>query len=320
MGKRITIMLLALCLCAIAHAKDRRFPPQVLSAKTLAVIAHYGFTPASSDLAREAKIKGEAEQVLQNWGRYELRQDPDQADIVLLVFAGFGFGDTAGAAVFPGGKQPWMPMPLWIGEEITTLLNRSAPAAVTKRFRDDVNAAEDKKSVEEGGKKEERQGDKQEAGPTGAAEPEPGSAGWLPREILKAKTVASIYRGASDRVPAVKGEEPDRDVVDVLQKWGRYTVVEDPSKADLVMVTVSLLPGTKFFGGRQNARYRSVFIFQGGTRPDWSKMPLWAAMEQQGFTSASAGLVKRLRKQVESAETPAPKETPATGNKEPSGS
>ena len=101
------------------------------------------------------KAKAEVEKVLSEWGAFSLVDDPDQADLVLVLeeqtlepsFMSDGnvrLRDTL--AVFPTGGPGTAP-PLWVG--ITTENGLAAAAALTtpdaegvvERFRRDVEEA-----------------------------------------------------------------------------------------------------------------------------------------------------------------------------------
>lgn len=145
---------------------DSKGRERVLSARTVAVLASSLPLIVREDKSTARltyrrgrvgpkKAKAEVEKVLSEWGAFSLVDDPDQADLVLVLeeqtlepsFMSDGnvrLRDTL--AVFPTGGPGTAP-PLWVG--ITTENGLAAAAALTtpdaegvvERFRRDVEEA-----------------------------------------------------------------------------------------------------------------------------------------------------------------------------------
>jgi len=294
--------------------KDNSFPPQILTAKTITVVARYAGTSAP-DAIKAAEFKSDAEAVLQNSGRFTLLDNPAKADLVLLLVGGyspglFGFKDRiATGAVFLGGSHViWTPVPLWTAMKTPTLRTSSAAAALTKMFLKEVKSAEQNNAGPPAGAEEEKGASNSisqdsRGNETGAPSGE-ASASTVPVEILQAKKTMVMLR--IDPVAGSRGERKEKDVEKEIQKWGRFSLVEDPSSADLLIVCARLMVR----GARANDShtYENLLIFKGGsTTPDWNRMPLWTAMQIETIFGPAAGtqMIRWLRKQIESQGTPA---------------
>ena len=292
-----------------AFGKDKPFPQQILSAKTMSVVAHYGFVPSALNPVKGNKFKQDAEGVLRDSGRFALVEDPYKSDVVLLLVCGYspgwlGFRDNIViGAVFLGGAQPgWSAVPLWITEQGPTFRTRSAPAALAKEFLKQVAKAElrdagplatDSKKPEEGSTPSENQ--VEDAAPSH----ESLDPAWLRPEILQAKKVMVLLR--IDEVAGAQGEDKEKSIEKELKKWGRFSLVDNPADADLVFVCVRYLD----LGRRNPPTYENLLIFRGGLKnSDWSSMPLWTAMQIQALFGPSPGtqMVRWLRKQIEARE------------------
>ena len=75
---------------------------------------------------------------------------------------------------------------------------------------------------------------------------------WLRAEILSAKKVMVLLR--IDEVAALQTEVTEKNVEKELRKWGRFTIVTNPSDADLLFVYV------RYWDASKNPR-RSTRIF-----------------------------------------------------------
>lgn len=129
----------------------------------------------------------------------------------------------------------------------------------------------------------------------------------LPDSIVKAKTVFIDNKAGSAKFA-------DR-CYDELSKWGRYTVVTDPQKADLIF---RLTSEVHVVGYRQNASATATdnTAYATGTSTAISKgttylevvdpktnTVLWSDSRGYGmFHSATKGIVKELRDRVEEQE------------------
>lgn len=133
----------------LALGKEKPFPPQILASQAIAVVSHYGFVPPAFNSTKGDKFKREAEDVFRESGRFQLVDDPDRADVVLLLVGGYspgwlGFRDSIviGAVFLGGARRQWSPVPLWILEQSPTLRTSSAAKALAKEFLKQVAKAE----------------------------------------------------------------------------------------------------------------------------------------------------------------------------------
>src|SRR5215469_1110807 len=123
---------------ACIFGKNNSFPPQIVAAKTMTVVAQYAGSSTYNPI-KGAEFKSDAEAVLQNSGRFTLVDNPAKSDLVLLLVGGyspglFGFKDriVTGAVFLGGSHETWTPVPLWIAMKTPTIRTSSAAAALTK--------------------------------------------------------------------------------------------------------------------------------------------------------------------------------------------
>jgi hypothetical protein len=203
--------------------------------------------------------------------------------------------------------ETWTPVPLWIAMKTPTIRTSSAAAALTKMFLKEVKSAEQNNAGPPAGQ-EEQKGATNIPSQDGRTEetvtPSDEKTVSLPVEILQAKKAMVMLR--IDPVAGSQGERKEKDVEKEIQKWGRFSLVADPSGADLLIVCVRFMVS----GARasDSHTYENLLIFRaGGKTPDWSRMPLWTAMQIETIFGPAAGtqMVRWLRKQIESQGTPA---------------
>jgi hypothetical protein len=124
----------------------------------------------------------------------------------------------------------------------------------------------------------------------------------LPVEILEAKKAMVILRIGP--VAGSQGDRKEKDVEKEIQKWGRFSLVGDPSGADLFIVCVRFtMSGVR---ASDSHTYENLLIYKGGGKtPDWNRMPLWTAMQIETIFGPAAGtqMVRWLRKDIESQGT-----------------
>ncbi|MBZ5551024.1 MAG: hypothetical protein LAO22_24230 [Acidobacteriia bacterium] len=96
--KTAGVVLLALLAQGSSFAETFKPPHEVVCAHTLAILPHSDVSAKMVEAAAIEVRKGEI---------FEVVQDPNQADLVML------FWDHLGV-VMTGGAQPWNPRPLWI--------------------------------------------------------------------------------------------------------------------------------------------------------------------------------------------------------------
>lgn len=123
--------------------------------------------------------------------------------------------------------------------------------------------------------------------------------------IRSAKTVAVIGRLGEVKMSG-RGwldADPDRGkakVAEALQEWGRLTVLDDPLKADLVLVVTE---GNHLKFGVQGQLYDELHVFAGGALPDANAAALWHDEAREGFKALPATKVaQKFQKYVEELE------------------
>ncbi|MBZ5551023.1 MAG: hypothetical protein LAO22_24225 [Acidobacteriia bacterium] len=309
MTVRTQIVVLLLLLSCARAADKPKLPDQVFAAKTIAVIAHVGRVPAASDLKRESKLKAEAEKELRKERYFDVVSDPDQADLVLLVLGGgesvwkelfspsillppgipprlWDTSEVIGVVV-SGGQQPrWSAVPLWVSEEGTA-------RSVSHNFHDYLRkrgkprpGAQARTEVPESQPAEERQSPHRNAD--------------VPPEILSAKTVSFLYflRDWPEGSPDAPRVGPGGfSVAESLERWGRFALIENPEKADLVFAVYR-----DWWDDVDDLGRQALLIFRGGQRPDWASMPQWMENSDDRELWRESHLVQLLRKDIEATE------------------
>jgi hypothetical protein len=295
-----------------ALAKEHPFPPQILSAKTIAIVSSYGLVPSAHNPLKGSKFKRDAEAVLRTSQRFTLLDDPAKSDLVLLLVGGYseewlGFKEhIVTGAVFSGGAQAsWSAVPLWIAIQDSTLRTHSAAAALSKAFLKEVDKASQSAATVAPAPPEEATApevepseDSSAGGQLSLANPQ--EASWLPAEILHARKVMVILR--IDTTVGPKGEEKEKNVERELKKWGRFSLVTKPQDADLLIVCVRFLQS----GLHSYHTYENMLIFKGGSKElQWDRMPLWTNMQIEALFRPALGaeMVRWLRKQIERQES-----------------
>jgi hypothetical protein len=89
----------------------------------------------------------------------------------------------------------------------------------------------------------------------------------LPQAILAAKTVAVIgvdgYGKKCPQPPFPCAKRPREQTQNSLRKWGRFTLVEDPSKADLVVVAME----SQYVTRTEDETWAQLRVFKGPVTP-----------------------------------------------------
>ena len=126
------------------------------------------------------------------------------------------------------------------------------------------------------------------------------------REVTIAeKTITVTVRGGIRR--RVDAEQARKSVEEMVGDWGRFTVVDAPGGADLVLVIFedSVPPSgfSKTTGDTKNRLRDTLAVFRGG-EPSPAAQPLWADISTEStlgvLSGSSAGKVARkLREDVE---------------------
>jgi hypothetical protein len=156
----------------------------------------------------------------------------------------------------------------------------------------------------------------------------------VPEEVLSARTIAIIARviGASDTSVAEYKGRIEASALQEIQKRGRFQVVADPSKADLVclMIEFSDEYWRESFSnthgimerGRaiqwMNARPEAIIILKGGNYAERDAMPVWMetdyhfAYRKKNRESTPGWMMNHFLKAFEKAE----KKNPSADEKE----
>lgn len=314
------MIVLLFFVCAAWAADNTQLPEQVLAAKTIAVISHVGRVPGASNVARESKLKAEAEKELRQENYFDVLSDANEADLVLLVLSGEKTAWSPSVFV-PAVLRPqlwetsevlgvllrgkgWSVVPLWIGE-------RSEARDVISLLHKELKKV-GKARIEQPSKVEESE--QHQSGKTESANRDNN----VPSQVLTAKTIALLYffpdraRGSSSSDPPTsRPSAGGLSVQESLRKWRRFELVETPAQADLVVIIYRDWWDFDWVGAVTATRdedegRQAMLVFLNGQHPDWSSMPAW--MEQAHDFEMSKGsyvqpdLVKLFRKDVEKAE------------------
>jgi len=98
-----SLVLLVTFAAASLYAKDEAPPPEVLSAKTVYVLARIGNVGAGKNKPDDKRAKSQVSKALQKWGRYQVVDQPEKADLVLIVTEGHT-GTYGSTYSLPGGN------------------------------------------------------------------------------------------------------------------------------------------------------------------------------------------------------------------------
>lgn len=121
----------------------------------------------------------------------------------------------------------------------------------------------------------------------------------------KTKTITAVRRGGIRR--GVDAEKARTSVDEMIREWGRFTAVESPADADLVLVifedTVAPSGFSRTTGDTKHRLRDTLAVFRGG-EPSPAGQPLWADVSTEStfgvLSGSSAGKVaKKLREDVE---------------------
>lgn len=115
-----------------------------------------------------------------------------------------------------------------------------------------------------------------------------------------------IFRGPFVKaVPQEAGlQVAYKELTKAVQKWNRFVIVDDVSKADLVLLVVEWEDLHRW--GRTVACRDWLLVFDGGVLPTEESQPVWVGDREQwgkwGGCSGAGQPVKELRKEIERAE------------------
>jgi|SRR5882724_664771 len=278
---------------------DAPMPQEVLSAKTVALVVKIVAEPENNMADYKQRTEADVTAEIQKRGRFQLVSDPAKADLVCMLIgfsalswhdayqAGKGFwGGMDGRmwnlmppgaiVVFKGGNDPHRTArPVWMK---TSFMRVATPIKLMKDFHAAFAKAEKKQGSQ--AKDEERPEEKPDQGMiTGPAPmPQIGDAERnkpvfcrvnqpcrIPREISSARTVM-----VCDPINSCNDVYMQQDVI-----WGgrgRWTLVDDPAKADL-MIVLCWTPSNS--SDAQSFVYAGMYIFKGGEQPAWNSMPIY---------------------------------------------
>ena len=125
----------------------------------------------------------------------------------------------------------------------------------------------------------------------------------------KKKTVTVAMPGGIRR--GIDATKAGKDVERMLTQWQRFTVVDDPAQADLVLfIFEDSVPPSRFAKAQGDAKHRlrdRLGLFRGGSAADRVSEPLWADSHTESafgaLTGSSAAKVAdKFRRAVEDAE------------------
>jgi hypothetical protein len=128
--------------------------------------------------------------------------------------------------------------------------------------------------------------------------PEDATAEAFPKEILNAKTVAVIEYYPPWGPPLKYRKRPsanEKTVARQLKEWGRFDVLADSTKAELILAFYTAPEGE--FG---------LLAFPNSDQQNWKRLPLWRVtgygIRIWDSSYAQPNLVKDLQKDVAKAE------------------
>jgi hypothetical protein len=88
-------------------------------------------------------------------------------------------------------------------------------------------------------------------------------------------------------------------VENIIRKWGRFSVLDDPTKADLVLVVV--VRRSRKFG--PETRSNELLVFPGGGFPDENSVALWQSGDTKALWGyAATKVAKKFQQYVQELE------------------
>jgi len=118
-----------------------------------------------------------------------------------------------------------------------------------------------------------------------AAEKQPGGTAFVPTNLV-AKPLAQ------------------QQLAKAMEKWRRFEIVDDVSKADLMLVVVEWEDHHRW--GNTTVCRDQLFVYEGGVPSDDKSHPLWQGDPERwgkfGECSGAGEPVKELRKEIEKAD------------------
>jgi hypothetical protein len=146
-----------------------------------------------------------------------------------------------------------------------------------------------------------------------AATPKAGAVPVSPiHKMLSAKTVYLVADAAGEQPPIATGPVPEslskplahEELTKAMRKWGRFEIVTEASRADLVLLVVEWEDYHRW--GRTIVCRDQLFVYEGGALPTGKSQPLWRGDPEQwgkwGGCSGAGQPIKELRKEIEKAD------------------
>ncbi|MFI5103721.1 MAG: hypothetical protein ACHP79_02250 [Terriglobales bacterium] len=257
--------ILAVLACAPVFGETPRLSGEVLNAKSIAVRVNLVEPFPGEPEGYRDSIRSRAENKIKDKKRFAIVDEPSRADLVCIVFIyrarwrenkpPYFWAHTV--LVMKGGASPhWDAAPLWIDSMFN---GPSAPYLyLLGKFH---------KSFEKAVKADHRR----EANP-----PDTPEAVALPQRQMGKSIFVTCEALREDKCAG--GQEGYQIQRIVKSNPGiRWNVVDDPAKADLVVVWFDVGHlGLGMAGGvglTIKTSFGALFLFKGGTRPDWSETP-----------------------------------------------
>jgi hypothetical protein len=138
-------------------------------------------------------------------------------------------------------------------------------------------------------------------------------ASSINNKLVSAKTaylIAGTPRGPRENTNVVAPEDlvgkpiAQQQLTKAVQKWHRLDIVDDPNKADLVLLVVEWEDYHRW--GHTIACRDQLFVFAGGGLPSTKSQPLWLGDPERwgkwGGCSGAGEPIKELRKAIENAD------------------
>ncbi|HET9285041.1 MAG TPA: hypothetical protein VFR24_24090 [Candidatus Angelobacter sp.] len=289
------------------HFRDAEVPKEVLSARTIAIIARVIGAPETPVAEYKARIEASALAEIQKRGRFQVVADPTKADLVCLMIEFsdeywresfseiHGFMEWGRAIqwvnarpdaiiVMKGGNYAERDArPVWMKTNYHHFVYRkknreSTPDWMMKDFlkafekAEKKNPSADEKETDEAELTDEAAADSSTPGGTDPANRRqvfcPAHQRCpIPRELYSARNVMIC--------------EIDKCNDKYMQKyveWGkRWSLVDDPAQADLVLV-ICTTPSRGAVRGKVS--YSSLYVFKGGRQPAWDSLLLYTEFDR----------------------------------------
>jgi hypothetical protein len=302
------------------HFRDTEVPKEVLSAKTIAIIARVIGAPASPVAEYKTRIESSALAEIQKGNRFQGVADPSKADLVclMIVFSdGYwreSFSQTHGfmernraliwmnirpeaIIVLKGGNYAERDArPVWMKTSYHSPVwkknHEATPNWMMKDFLEAFEKAERKNpSDDEHEPAVPEPADEAAGGDSAAAGTDPANRRQvfcpfhqqcsIPRELYSARNVLIC-----DPIHSCN----DKQMQKYVQWGGRWRLVDDGAQADLVLVICATPSRVE---QRKRYFFSSLYVFKGGRQPAWDSLLLYTL-----FDTDDERALKRFQKFV----------------------